>query len=397
MTSLRPLLPPGRTAAGLVSILALAAGPGCGGGDSGSPADDAPVLQESYDSVRAHLDQTKYFDSGEWKEDYGDASAWGPSFDLAYWKATGLEAHRAQAIAALDYNKERVEGATGNLLAAMDDLEDVSMALLSLVEAGLYLDAAQEPKLDGYRAAADGLMEVLDQFSSGMGDYLEITAGEFAATTYGPTSISSLIALVHLEHALAYPTHDADGHVERAEQVLANIHTKAWDPDLGPSGAYRFAPEDERHMLYPNATMLIAWARAAQLTGDESHLQRVRAARAAIEPMRETSTKDHFHSPYSAEVMGATDPDYSTLSSQNYLMLGLWIAHEVTGESEWTDDIAAIVGFIERTLLTEDGRILHHWMDGAAAKPEHLEYYCSGCNLQTLYILTVMSGAAGGA
>jgi len=31
--------------------------------------------------------------------------------------------------------------------------------------------------------------------------------------------------------------------------------------------------------------------------------------------------------------------------------------------------------------------VLHHWMDGRVARPSDPEFFCSGCNLQLLYLL----------
>mgnify|MGYP006897292372 CR=1 FL=1 len=43
-----------------------------------------------------------------------------------------------------------------------------------------------------------------------------------------------------------------------------------------------------------------------------------------------------------------------------------------------------------------EGKILHHWMNGRAAIPEDPEYFCSGCNLQTLYISRIIESFAAG-
>lgn len=83
--------------------------------------------------------------------------------------------------------------------------------------------------------------------------------------------------------------------------------------------------------------------------------------------------------------MGAQTEDYSTLSSQNYTMMALALLFRETQEAAYRDEITDIAAFIEEYLLV-DGRLLHHWMDGKVAVPDDPEYFCTGCNLQFLFV-----------
>ena len=56
------------------------------------------------------------------------------------------------------------------------------------------------------------------------------------------------------------------------------------------------------------------------------------------------------------------------------------------------EEIDAVMGFIAGNLV-DDGRILHHWMNGMMAQPEDPYDYCLGCNLQSLYILQLVGDA----
>ena len=129
----------------------------------------------------------------------------------------------------------------------------------------------------------------------------------------------------------------------------------------------------EKLHLYPNVIMMILYGRLYKLTRDNTYLLRSESLFEAIQPL-----KDHerggYHSPYSMEVMGAKTDDYKTL-------------YENTGERKYLDEAEEVLDFIAGHLYT-DGAALHHWMDGEVAKPEHLEYYCSGCNLQLLFVLS---------
>jgi hypothetical protein len=336
-----------------------------------------------FDAVKNFLNDPALLVDGQWTLHFGDAALFGPSFDLAQWKRTGDEAHYERAILALEANRALVEAAAEAPFDYMDQLEAVAMALLSLIECGLYLDDA-----DVYQQAADLLLEPFDEIAISLDDYMDLDAGEFAATTYGPTSLSSFLALMHFEHVMAYPDANAEHHLNRGKEILAHVHERAWDDTLA---AFRFAPDDERLMLYPNITMMLAYARAESLVDDPLNRQRFEETYAGIQPLKDEDG-DHYHSPYSAEEMGATDDDYSTLSSQNYLMLGLIAAYQNTGEQWYLEEIDAILGFIEDKLLDE-GKILHHWVNGRPANDEDPWLYCLGCNFQTLYILVLIETA----
>ena len=337
-----------------------------------------------FEEVETFLHDPELCVDGHWQLHYGDGQMYGPSFDLKQWRVTGEEVHRDRALEVLEVNRQSVVEATEDLLGAMDDLETIAMSLLSLVECGLYLDDAT-----AYREAADGLIEPLDELAMGLGDYLAIDAGEFAATTYGPTALTAFLALLHFEYVIAYPDHNASHHIARGEAVLEAVYNTAWDDEMA---TFAFAPGNTKRYLYPSITMMLAYARGYALTGDPVHLARFQQAYDGIQPLRDPAG-DHYYSPYSADSMGATDEDYTTLSSQNYLMLALLAAYEVTGDESLLDEVDLNLGFIAENLVS-DGRILHHWMNGMMAQPEDPYDYCLGCNAQSLYILLLVGDAA---
>ena len=137
--------------------------------------------------MKAYIDQPELFVNGEWQQHWGDGSFFGPSFDLAQWTKTGEQANLDRALEALEVNRLLVIDAAENFTESMDNLEMVSMALLSLLEAGLYLDDTA-----AYLEAADALIEVLDKWAVLLDDYMSIDAGIYC-TTYGPTCFLLLL------------------------------------------------------------------------------------------------------------------------------------------------------------------------------------------------------------
>jgi hypothetical protein len=137
--------------------------------------------------------------------------------------------------------------------------------------------------------------------------------------------------------------------------------------------------------LYPNTMMILVLNRYHESTGLVEPLQRAESIFYAIQPLKNTA-RGGYNSPYSAAVMGATTDDFTTLSSQNYLLLALSILYRNTDDQRYLDEAMEVFDFIRNRLYDQDnGIILHHWIDGRPALPEDPEYVCSGCNLQFLY------------
>ena len=328
-------------------------------------------------AVEAYVNLEDKFVDGEWQEHWGDGSLFGPLYDLSTNLYEPKAKHWTRATTALEANRERVLNAAPNLSQNLDDLETLSMSTLSLIEAGAFVDNSES-----YRLAVDEMLIGLESLAELYKDYLDIDAGEFAANTYGPTALTAFLATVYISYAQNYPDYNQPYYLERAMAVLDRIDDKVWD---GERQVYRFAPGDERLMLYPNITVMAALVRVYQLSGEAKYWERFKETYQGIQALKDEDG-DHYHSPYSKESMGATDDDYTTHSSQNYLMLGLLVAFQVSGEESYLREIDTLLGFLDRRLLVGD-QILHHWIDGRAAAEPDPYIYCLGCNVQTLFIL----------
>ncbi len=364
----------------------------CGGSGNNSSETTPPVkneiispekliaLHSDLEEVVAHSMSTSgYFSENNWHQHFGDAYMYGPAYDLAEWKLTDNEAHYSRACAVLDNNLKLVENDSSDIYGSLIQAGPTAMALLGLIEAGQFIDDSR------YAEASETLLEKVDALSMLFDDYIEPQFGEFVENSYGPTSLSAIVALVHLEQAFSYPERNREKHINRADKVLDSIHDKVWFED---NSAYRFAPRDERLTLYPNALMMLAYGRAYQMTKNPKYLERIESIFEGIQPLKDEKG-DHYHSPYSAEMMGALDHDYTTLSSQNYLMMALWMAYLASNNLHYLDEIDKILGFIKENLVV-DGVIVHHWINGRAATVNDPVTFCSGCNLQTIYILNVI-------
>lgn len=335
---------------------------------------------DMFEAVQGYINDPALFVDGDWQAHWGDGQLFGPSFDLANYQYSNNQVSLERALQALEVNRARVAQAAPALLDHSDELETISMSLLSLLEAGNYLEDTS-----AYLEASDQMIISLESLTTLSNDYLDIAGGEFAADTYGPTAMTAFVTSVHLERVDGYPDETREHHLERADSILNRLQDKVWDAERE---IYLFAPGDERVMLYPNVTVMGALARAYQLTGNPTYKERFEAAYRGIQALKDEDG-DHYHSPYSKESMGATDDDYTTHSSQNYLMIALIGMYQATGEVKYLEEVNTLLGFLKERLLV-DGQILHHWIDGRAAADPDPYLYCLGCNMQTLYLLLVL-------
>lgn len=344
----------------------------CDGG--GGPA--GPDLGPMFESVEGYVWDHGYED-GDWEPDWDDA----PFYGTAFYARAGWEWDRPE------YRERALEAVVANLERAQAGLDDPSGALIEDVSGIVYgtmgiidyMDASGDmtplETVDRVIDVVDGMLTLLGDYAAGFDNY--------AVRTYGPTSITAVFMMLHLQYALYLDTPRREERIARAEEVVAHVEEVAWN-----GSSYLFSPErPDELFLYPNVAMMIVHGRLYELTGDEAQLARAEALFDAIEPLR-APDRPGYRSPYSAEVMGAETDDYSTLSSQSYTMLGLGILAEQTGDPRYREAIDWVLSFVEDYLwVPGDGRIYHHWMDGRLAVPEDPEYYCIGCNLQILYIL----------
>ncbi|MFH1438909.1 MAG: hypothetical protein ABIJ56_24600, partial [Pseudomonadota bacterium] len=236
----------------------------------------------------------------------------------------------------------------------------------------------------------DSGMETVDEALDVANDMAHILAGDYlegfsnySMNTYGPTVVTAMLAIVNLQYAVLLDTPRRPDRIEKARSILERIEEKAWNGTF-----YQFDPDrTDELFLYPNIVMIIALVRMAQVTDEEEFLVRAEETAEAIEPLR-YADRPGFHSPYSAEVMGAQTDDYTTLSSTSYTIFAFALLNQITGDERYRDELVELLEFITEYLyVPADGKAYHHWMDGRLAVPDDPEYFCIGCNLQILYVV----------
>ncbi len=401
------------------AVLTFVAVTGAAAACSDEPSTNVPV-RPAPPSRHAALvdalvdDQRSFaFDHGDWLEDLGDAPFYGLAWLARRAQSGALDADGiARRDAAVARAKTLLEG---NLLEG--DIQDRVMAALGVIEhVGASGDRSLVPVIDDFADRLDSLTRTL-------GDYIEVGADRsWALRTYGPTAVTALVALVDAQYALLVGGDRAHERIDRALAIDAKIRERALT-DLADAATgrqargYAFAPGQPGLFDYPNVAMLLLKARLFRLTKREEFRLEARAVYVALQPLKLSDVPARYASPYAKASLGIDTRDLSTLSSQNYLTLGLLLLFEITGDQRFVDEadrmldgIAAMRGPWCTSNVHDPGAcaptcsagqacvtsactadrcttgLLHHVVDGRLALPQDGTVFCSGCNLQTLYV-----------
>jgi hypothetical protein len=369
----------------VVAALIIALG-ACG--DDAPEDEPAPVAPASrhaalHDALVADAKAFAFVD-GDWQEDLGDA----PFFGLGW--LTHRKPLEGDELARRDQAIVRARTVlTGPLLEG--DLQDKVMAALGLIEH--IAEAGDRSDL----ATVDQFIDSLDSLTHTLGDYLEAGADRsWAIRTYGPTAVTALVALLEAQYTLYIGGERAAERLDRAKIIDAKIGERAFG-DLGTVRGYAIAPGRGELEIYPNVSMMMLKARLFRITKDEAYRLEARSLYAAIQPLKLSDAPARYASPYAITLVGAKTNDVSTLSSQNYLALSLLLLFEITGEQRFVDEADRVFDSVEKmrgNYCIGDAEpqrcangLLHHYVDGRLAEPGDGTLFCSGCNLQTLYVL----------
>ena len=315
---------------------------------------------------------------GNWPADYGDANVFGPGLFLRYGAAGQNSLQLQVGQDNTTHNAQVLTDALKQLGTLMAQLEEVIMASFGLMEAHTHAPDDKTRKL------LDQTLDVINAMARGVSYYpADLSVGKFGVSTYGPSSTNASLALLNFEYALFVGGALKQKRADTALEILDKGRQKGL---LKDKGYYAYSSKTTALYLYPQVTQMLAHLRAYQLTGKKLYLDRARDLHKAIQPLK-VKGEGRYRSPYSAKEMGAKTDDYTTLSSQNYTLMALALLHRYTGEASLKQEILDILAFLRTHLLHSDGKVLHHWIDGKVVPTDHEVAYCSGCNLQLLYII----------
>ena len=373
----------------------------------GPPRDPVPAFTHAdfYASLEHDAEAFTIMD-GQWVESLGDA----PFYGLAFYTYASREqgASTAWSTRAADARRYALAQIT-NADFFSGDLQQMVMSTFGLVErADATGDASDLP-------VVDALMDRMDRLVALIGFYIDVGSDKsWAVSVYGPTAISALVGLMNAEYAYLLVAADrAPARLDWARQMATHIDAAAWNGTYYAIGGGKAGLD-----LYPQVAMIALESRLFELTGDDAYRTRALALYQAIQPLKLSSSPTRYYSPYSADAFGAKTRDFSTLSSQNYLMIALMLLYEITGSAAYVTEMDSVTDalateFVGTWCLADvhketcspactqppvcvvstceadacSGALLHHRIDGRIAAPTDPTFFCSGCNLQTLYAL----------
>lgn len=354
-------------------------------------AQDQKPHEDMFAAVLDHLLSEYQLTDGNWPEDFGDGSFYGQAFLIPWGVEKGRAEYAELGFLITGFVNDLINRWKDEPLLYLDVGDEILMGNLGFYSAYESYDAACQLLLEkggGCALRKDRLRENIDwsvarwnETIASFDNYVP-DMDIYAIYTYGNTVVTALFAVLNEEYARVFAGGAGAAHLETAELLVESIHQKVWDEDLQ---AYRYKPAEEKLHLYPNIIMMVLYGRLYMLTAEQEYLGRSQLLFDSIQSLKDAG-KGGYNSPYSAEVMGAQTDDYKTLSSSCYTALAMMTLYENTGDRVYLDEAGEVLGFIENYLYV-DGQALHHWMDGERAKPEHLEYYCTGCNLQLLFTI----------
>ena len=341
--------------------------------------DSAPTLPSALDDFYERLqnDAQRFTrNGGQWEENNGDPPFYGTAFYVRAGTTQGRADYLQLAALSHGYARSVVQMAARDRPYFLANLEEVMMAALGLCEyAAQTGDLSAAPELEEF-------IDTIDSITLGLGKYIDIQAGKFATSTYGPTAITAAVAMLNLQYATYFATPQAKERVAFARELVETIKQKAQFGD-----GFRVKPGEDLLELYPNTMMMLVLTRLYEQTGEAEYLQAAERLFQFIQPLKNLA-RGGYNSPYSAAEMGARTDDYSTLSSQNYLTLALLVLYQNTHDRRYFTEASFVLTFIHEHLYDPaQGRVLHHFIDGRIALPSDPGYFCAGCNLQLLYVL----------
>jgi hypothetical protein len=361
-------------------LLALFVVAGCG---SSPPLDEGPVVSHEPEMFQAVLTYMTLPESlpveGDWPFDQEDANQYGTAFFLRYGHA--------------GHNSSQLDVADETTLRDVALVDEINRSPALLLESPNAAFMAGFALVEDYKANPDPVsLQRLDDFlallatvAEGLHYYPDTFTDE--QNMFGPTVLNAGMAILFLEHTLENGCPNGADHIATATTILAAGKAKAYDEALG---YFLFSLKRPGQLdLYPNMMEMIAYLRLHALTSQQEYLDFALHLYDAIQPLK-VPGEGRYYSPYSAKMQGAQTEDYTTFSSQNFLMMAFALAYQTTGDARFKQEIADILTWIRTTLFVPEavgGRVLHHWMDGRLAIESDPEYYCSGCQLQFLYLV----------
>lgn len=310
---------------------------------------DLPEFGKEFSAILSRLLIDSWRDDGDWSGDLqGDATFFAPVILYALWQDTGNRVFLDMADKTVEHEK--------TLLKRFFLVPDMSMVIGFPVLAESY--------------KATGNQDSLDRYLSGVRKGAAMAAlfpGFFTPFVYDKASVYGTVGTLSLQ---AYEFTLDESYRKSGLDLIAAADHACWN---GKEGIYAY----EQLADWPQATMLVALAKAYRVTAGMDYLDRCRIITGSLDQRFLDLQRGGYY--------GHPDGTIKGLSGNNTLAWSFLDLYEATGDRMYLEKAGKLLEWI----LSEDlydvktGTIFHHW----DAKTGRSGAYCTGCNFHSLCIM----------
>ena len=341
-------------------------------------SDEEFLGEEMFVSVLNNLVENYSLPDGDWTHsEMRDIIGFAPRMMFSLYEETGRQSYRDKGTATVDFEMAMLQ-------AAWEDPEyfkEAAAGALALVDGYRYL------KDPAYRQAIGPLTAILNAAIIFAPEVLENPDLSF----YDPMYMGGAVVGVSYELFDAvrvvrgWPDFGARHHLQQGRRILRVVGREYWDED---KGCYRSDPDDPVLYFGEQPNMLMAYALEYNLTG--RWLARMHCD-VQLESMN-TLWADSWGGGY----LFNTDPQselyfYKGLAEHMVVLMSLVLLYERSGDNAYRETAEGLVEFLEDSLYGNDEAgnpvILHDTQNPV--------YWCSGCNMFTLYAIYRLNRALG--
>jgi hypothetical protein len=333
-----------------IFIFLIATQSGCQGQEHSEYPRSRALYANMFYTILDHLMKTSWLGNGDWADDMqGDDVAFGPWLFYSIGEDCGMPEFISMATKSVDYEVSQLERLFSGRMWNPKQIMKTIVGGPALIEGYRF---TQNPE---YLQWADAGLEMGN-------DIALISPWILALIVLDPVVVLGVVG--NLDFDLFGITLDSRyrlwglGAMDAAER-------RFWNEEDGYYGTTLWD--------WPEATMLMALAKAFKVTGDP--LYRERAAILIATTDREFWDSKHLgyygHDP--------VVPGSKALSGNNVFAQAMLDWYEVTGDPSHMHRAIQIQGFLQRVLYRQ-GILWHHW----TAEEGVADYFCTGCNLMAL-------------
>lgn len=357
------------------------------------------VYSSLYHNIHSHLlenelcEQCANYRDGDLLSDFGDGTAYGPALFYSLkreGRATDYESKIAEEMTERELRlieELHEKGIFSFITEGLNDPLVISEVFVGI--AGIFM-AYESEKNEKYQDAVikyyEALRPVIDlPDSTTFESFLKINI-----PWYGPVTLYGGLAGFFLQYPFTFgrSSPEASTFTSAGFFILDKLNQKVFDMNRNN---YKYMDNELYTFIYQysNITVMQGLIRAYLYTKDESYLERAKNVMETMEILWSEEYEGYLSAENNPEYFEFYNNignsqyrnEYIPLSGSNYMIYANLLMYQITEEEKYNERIKKIFDFIESKLY-HDGIAWHDIQFGKLS-----DRYCSGCNLQLLYMI----------